>query len=51
MTVDPDSSREVRALVTVPAGTAIEKSQTITFTASDLFAGEVVSVSDHFFAP
>lgn len=51
VTVEPDSSREVRALVTVPAGTRIDKSQSITFTASDLFAGEVVSVSEHFFAP
>ncbi|MGO4673634.1 cytochrome c oxidase accessory protein CcoG [Bosea sp. 2YAB26] len=51
ITVDPDSSREIRALVTVPAGIPLDKSQTITFTASDLFAGEVVTAGDHFIAP
>ncbi|GAU84526.1 cytochrome c oxidase accessory protein CcoG [Bosea sp. BIWAKO-01] len=51
ITVDPDSSREIRALVTVPAGIPLDKSQTITFTASDLFAGEVVTARDHFIAP
>jgi cytochrome c oxidase accessory protein FixG len=50
VTVDPDSSREIRALVTVPAGIPLDKSQTITFTASDLFAGETVSTQDHFIA-
>lgn len=49
--VEPDSTREVRVLVTVPAGTHLEKSQTVTFTASDLFAGEVVTAQDHFIAP
>ncbi|MBN9455684.1 MAG: cytochrome c oxidase accessory protein CcoG [Bosea sp.] len=49
--VDPDSSREVRVLVTVPPGTPLEQSQVITFTASDLFAGEVVRTQDHFIAP
>lgn len=51
ITVDPDSSREIRALVTVPAGIPLDKSQTITFTVSDLFAGEVVTARDHFIAP
>ncbi|MGO4666792.1 cytochrome c oxidase accessory protein CcoG [Bosea sp. 2RAB26] len=51
ITVDPDSSREIRALVTVPAGIPLDKSQPITFTASDLFAGEVVTAGDHFIAP
>ncbi len=51
VTVEPDASREVRVLVTAPADTRLEHSQTITFTASDLFAGEVVTTRDHFFAP
>lgn len=51
VTVEPDSSREVRALVTVPADVHLEKSQPITFTASDLFAGEIVRAEDHFIAP
>lgn len=49
--VDPDATREVRVLVTVPAGTRLDRSQTITITASDLFAGEVVRADDHFIAP
>ncbi|MNL85436.1 Ubp3 associated protein Bre5 [compost metagenome] len=51
MTVDPDSSREVRVLVTLPPDGHPDKSQTITFTAADLFAGEVVTAQDHFIAP
>ena len=51
VTVDPDSSREVRVLVTVPAGVPLEASQAITITASDLFAGETVRATDHFMAP
>lgn len=51
VTVDPDSSREVRVLVTVPAGVPLAASQVITITASDLFAGETVRADDHFMAP
>ena len=51
ITVDPDSSREVRVLVTVPAGVRLSPSQAIAITASDLFAGETVQASDHFMAP
>ncbi|HEV7256149.1 MAG TPA: cytochrome c oxidase accessory protein CcoG [Bosea sp. (in: a-proteobacteria)] len=51
VTVDPDSSREVRVLVTLPADGHPQKSQTITFTAADLFAGETVTAQDHFIAP
>ncbi|MCU4179564.1 cytochrome c oxidase accessory protein CcoG [Bosea sp. BH3] len=51
VTVDPDSSREVRVLVTVPAGTTLSASQSVTITASDLFAGETVHATDHFMAP
>lgn len=51
--VDPDSTREARVLVTVPPvqGATLQKSQDIVIRASDLFAGEVVQVKDHFFAP
>lgn len=51
VSVAPDSSREVRVLVTVPHDTPLAQSQTITFTASDLFADEVVRTQDHFIAP
>lgn len=51
VTVDPDSSREFRAVVTVPADVRLEKSQPIVITAADLFAGEVVKAADNFFAP
>lgn len=51
ISVAPDSSREVRVLVTVPHDTPLAQSQTITFTASDLFAGEIVRTQDHFIAP
>lgn len=51
VTVDPDSSREARVLVTVPAGVPLVASQVITITASDLFAGETVRADDHFMAP
>lgn len=51
VTVDPDSSREVRVLVTVPAGITLDGSQPVTITASDLFAGETVRANDHFMAP
>lgn len=49
--VDPDSTREVRVLVTVPAGVPLGPSQAIAITASDLFAGETVRADDHFMAP
>lgn len=51
VTVDPDTTREVRVLVTVPKGTVRGKSQSIVIRASDLFAGEVVVAKDHFFGP
>ena len=51
VTVGPDNSREIRVLVTVPAGIPLGKSQPVTFTAADLFAGEVVRAEDHFIAP
>lgn len=51
VTVEPDTTREVRVLVTVPKATVLQKSQDIVIRASDLFAGEMVQVKDHFFAP
>ncbi|HEY5793991.1 MAG TPA: cytochrome c oxidase accessory protein CcoG [Bosea sp. (in: a-proteobacteria)] len=51
VTVEPDTSREVRVLVTLPADSHPDKSQTITFTVADLFAGETVTARDHFIAP
>ncbi len=51
VTVGPDSSREVRVLVTLPPDVRPEKTQPITFTAADLFAGEMVTATDHFIAP
>lgn len=46
--LEADSSREVRALLTAPAGTRLAASQPIVFTASDLFAGEIIRKEDHF---
>jgi cytochrome c oxidase accessory protein FixG len=51
VTVEADTSREVRVLVTVPPDAHLDASQSITFTASDLFAGEIVRAQDHFIAP
>ncbi|MGL4324932.1 MAG: cytochrome c oxidase accessory protein CcoG [Beijerinckiaceae bacterium] len=51
VSVDPDTTREVRVLLTVPANIPLQKSQDIVIRASDLFAGEMVQVKDHFFAP
>jgi polyferredoxin len=51
VTVEADTSREVRVLVTVPPDAHLDASQSITFTASDLFVGEIVRVQDHFIAP
>lgn len=49
--VGPDQTREVRVLVTVPRGSLNDKSSMIKIKASDLFVGETVAGSDHFFAP
>lgn len=49
--VGPDQTREVRVLVSAPISSIKDASQPITLRASDLFAGEVVSVRDHFFGP
>jgi cytochrome c oxidase accessory protein FixG len=51
VTVPPDSTREVRVLVTVPKGALTQKSAPLLIRASDLFAGEVVEAREHFFGP
>ncbi|MCA1953130.1 MAG: cytochrome c oxidase accessory protein CcoG [Hyphomicrobiales bacterium] len=49
--VEPDSTREIRALVTAPKSAFSGKSVPIVIRASDLFAGEDVAARDHFFGP
>jgi len=49
--VEPDSTREVRVLVTMPKGAIEHKHADIAIRASDLFAGEVVIAKDHVFGP
>jgi cytochrome c oxidase accessory protein FixG len=49
--VDPDTTREVRVLVTVPRASLTAKTELIRIKASDLFAGETTVAEDHFFAP
>ena len=51
VTVGPDRTREVRAFVTVPKETPLQKSQMIEIIASDIFMGETVVARDHFVAP
>ena len=51
VSVDPDTTREVRVLVTVPRASLAEKSADITILAADLFVGERVTGKDHFFSP
>jgi cytochrome c oxidase accessory protein FixG len=51
ITVPPDTTREVRLLLTVPKGALTEKSAEIAITAADLFAGERVIARDHVFGP
>jgi cytochrome c oxidase accessory protein FixG len=49
--VDPDTTREIRVLVTIPREAVRPGSNVIRIKASDLFAGEVVSGEENFFAP
>ncbi|KAF0228013.1 MAG: cytochrome C oxidase accessory protein [Beijerinckiaceae bacterium] len=51
VSVEPDATREVRVLITVPKSSLKDKSTPIAIRASDLFAGEVVIAKDHFFGP
>jgi cytochrome c oxidase accessory protein FixG len=48
--VGPDQTREVRVLVTAPAGAKLDKSTAVTFTARDSEKGASASVADHFIA-
>lgn len=49
--VEPDSTREVRVLVTVPKASLTAKSAPVLIRAADLFAGELVVAKDNFFGP
>jgi cytochrome c oxidase accessory protein FixG len=49
--VGPDQTREIRVLVTVPRSAITAQSHMILIKASDLFAGEIVTARDNFFAP
>jgi cytochrome c oxidase accessory protein FixG len=49
--VPPDSTREVRILVTAPAGGLKPGANMIRIKAADLFAGESAAVAENFFAP
>jgi cytochrome c oxidase accessory protein FixG len=46
--IGPDRTRELRLLVTVPAGTRLERSVPVTFRITDIVLGEVATMSDHF---
>ncbi|MFN7165693.1 MAG: cytochrome c oxidase accessory protein CcoG [Pannonibacter sp.] len=49
--VGPDQTREIRVLVTSPAGTKMATSTPITFRLTDTVMGEVVTTKDFFKAP
>jgi cytochrome c oxidase accessory protein FixG len=51
VTVDPDTTREVRVLVTIPRSALQSGTNMIRIKASDLFAGETVTIAENFFAP
>ena len=51
ISVGPDQSYELRALVTVPAGVKIEKSTVVKFRVADVTGREAASAEDHFIAP
>jgi cytochrome c oxidase accessory protein FixG len=51
VTVDPDTTREVRVLVTIPRAALQSGTNMIRIKASDLFAGETVTIAENFFAP
>jgi polyferredoxin len=46
----PDQTREVRVLVTVPAGRAVDKSTPVVFRTRDVVTGETATAQDHFIA-
>lgn len=49
--VDPDTTREVRLIVSAPKASVTEASQPIVIRASDLFVGEKAVAKDNFFGP
>ena len=49
--VGPDTTRELRVLVVMPAGSSIPKSEPLLFTAKDVETGERLSRSDFFKGP
>jgi len=49
--VGPDQTAELRVLVTVPAGSQLEKSTELTFRASDTDMAETATARDHFILP
>ena len=49
--VDPDTTREIRVLVTIPRTSLQSGTNMIRIKASDLFAGETVTIAENFFAP
>ncbi len=51
VTVDPDTTREIRVLVTIPRTSLQSGTNMIRIKASDLFAGETVTIAENFFAP
>jgi len=51
VSVDPDTTREVRVLVTIPRSSLQSGTNMIRIKASDLFAGETVTIAENFFAP
>ena len=51
ITVDPDTTREIRVLVTIPRTSLQSGTNMIRIKASDLFAGETVTIAENFFAP
>jgi cytochrome c oxidase accessory protein FixG len=50
VSVGPDQTFEIRLLVTVPAGTKLDHSTPVTFTATDAESGETATAQDHFIA-
>lgn len=49
--VEPDRTREVRMIVTVPRASVTAESMPLTIRAADLFVGETAVTKDNFFGP
>jgi len=48
LSVGPDQTRELRLLVTAPAGAKLDRSVPVTFRITDIVLGEVATTGDHF---